>query len=99
MSDYSKREIDLIVTGIKQHIDDKDHNHEETLKKILTQTTKTNGRVNRLENWRAYLVGAWAVVSFIVIPGLAYIYTQEKTDLQNQIINNQEEIKDLLDNE
>ena len=30
--------------------------------KILDQTTKTNGRVGRLESWRSFLLGAWAMI-------------------------------------
>lgn len=95
-SEYSKREIDLIVEGIKTHIDEKDSVQDEKLDKILIQTTKTNGRVSNLENWRSYLVGAWAVISLIVIPTLTFIYFQDKYSLEEQVVENQQEIKKLL---
>lgn len=93
---YSKREIDFIIKGITDHIDSKDNAHEEMLNKILSQTTKTNGRVSSLENWRAYLVGAWAVVSLIVIPLFTYVYFQDQHTTNDRIVENQNEIKQLL---
>lgn len=44
--DYSNREIDSFMKEIHTKLD-----------LILTQTTKTNGRVNKLENWRSWVVG------------------------------------------
>lgn len=40
--------------------------------KILDQTTRTNGRVDRLESWRDKMTGAWLVLTFVspVIAGL-----------------------------
>lgn len=39
---------------------------------ILEQTTRTNGRVDRLESWRDKMTGAWLVVTFLspIIAGL-----------------------------
>lgn len=38
----------------------------ETLTRIETQTTKTNGSVANLKMWRAYIVGAVAVIGFFI---------------------------------
>lgn len=97
-NEYSKREIDLLIKGVKDHIDEKDSHQDEKLDKILTQTTKTNGRVSKLEGWRSILVGAWIVVSGFVIPLLIYISFIEKNQLKEQILENQEVINDLLIN-
>ena len=45
---------------------------EESLNKILFQTTTTNGRVSRLENWRAFITGGMAVITVILIPILTW---------------------------
>lgn len=38
---------------------------KDSLERIEQQTTKTNGRVNSLENHRSYLWGAWFAVVFL----------------------------------
>lgn len=63
--EYTKREIDLLITGIKEHISDV---VVRPLERIEIQTIKTNGRVNNLENWRGYTAGAIAVIIIVVIP-------------------------------
>ena len=57
---YSNREIDSFMKDIHDKLD-----------LILVQTTKTNGRVNKLENWKAWVVG-YAVAITPVVTWLAY---------------------------
>ena len=71
---YSNREIDRLFAEIKEQLDRIEH-----------QTTKTNGRVNNLENWRSLLLGGWAIITFLVIPILSYIYWEHNTRTQKQI--------------
>ena len=94
--EYSKREIDMIKENLKEEMLTSHKNIQEKLDLILSQTTKTNGRVNKLENWQSYLVGAWVVVSVFVIPTIIYVYTQDKNEQNSQIIDNQKEIKELI---
>lgn len=52
---YQKRELDYYFDELKQHLKKQD----ETLGRVEAQTTKTNGRVTKLEwNDKAFL---WAV--------------------------------------
>ncbi len=81
-----------------KNIKDNHVGFDKKLDEILEQTKKTNGRVSKLENWRAYLVGAWAVVSLVVIPAFTYVYFQDQRNLDERIVDNQKEIKELLKN-
>jgi len=38
------------------------------LKDILEQTKKTNGRVSQLENWKAFVLGAIAILTTLILP-------------------------------
>ena len=54
----------------------KDIKHiKETTIRIEQQVMKTNGRVSSLEKWRAYTVGAFAVVTALFIPIIIYFIT------------------------
>ena len=96
MENYSMREIDLIIKGVKDHIDSKDSAQDEKLDKILNQTMKTNGRVSKLEGWRSLLAGAWIVVSACVIPLLLYVALIEKSHIEKTLIQHQEIINTLI---
>ena len=56
-ANYSNRELNMRFEEIK-----------EKLETILQQTTKTNGRVSKLEQWRAYILGAVGIMVVLVIP-------------------------------
>lgn len=60
--EYSKREIDSFMQEIR-----------ETLIRIEAQTTKTNGRVSKLENWRGYITGGVSVIVIVLIPLLLMV--------------------------
>lgn len=44
-----------------------------SLDRIETQTTRTNGRVSRLEGWREWITGGIAAFSIILIPLFAWM--------------------------
>lgn len=55
-------ELQIMFDNLKATVTD---NHDDVIKvlsRIETQTTKTNGRVNRLELWRSLIIGGCIVV-------------------------------------
>lgn len=58
---------------------------KEKLSKVEVQTTKTNGRVNSLENWRELLIGGGAIMVLIVLPLISYIFITEIKTVQREI--------------
>lgn len=63
--DYSNREIDRMFLEI-----------QDALARIEGQTTKTNGRVSKLELWQSLVIGGLSVITIIVLPLLGYLFSQ-----------------------
>lgn len=83
--DYSKRELDIFFTDIKESLS----NLASKLELVFTQTTETNGRVNGLEWWKnAIIWGAGVAVTVIgiLIPVLySYLTLQTNAQIQTTI--------------
>lgn len=62
MENYSKPVLDIMFEDIKQQLD-----------RIEKQTTKTNGSVTTLKQWKAYITGAVSVIVIIGLPILGYL--------------------------
>ncbi len=58
---------------LKDIVESNFREHGLTLARIEAQTLKTNGRVNKLENWRSMLVGAWIVFTIILLPTAFFV--------------------------
>jgi hypothetical protein len=82
-SEFTNRELYLLLqktneTNLLQHqailssLENFHTNTNDTLAKLLTQTTRTNGRVTKLENWRSGIVACIALISFLIPITLGY---------------------------
>lgn len=90
--DKASSETLAMFSGLKELLDDRFKNLENLLRlhaeqnnkdnaAILQQTTKTNGRVNKLEKWRAILTGAWIVITAILTASWSIISSIIKNGL------------------
>ena len=71
--DYSKRELDILFNEIK-----------DQLNRIEAQTTKTNGSVSGLKQWKAYITGGFAIFAIIVLPSIGYLAYTLLQHVQNK---------------
>lgn len=77
--------LDAKFEDLKEYLGEKFKYNDQGHDRIETQTVKHNGRLKKLEMWRAGLIGAWAVASFVsiaVVPTVFYLYVKDiKADI------------------
>jgi len=65
-----KKEIIVRLDSLKELFLEKFDTNEKDHSNILTQTTKTNGRVTSLEDWKNKVIGALIMTNIIILPVL-----------------------------
>ena len=63
---YSKREIDQKFEQSGKISENFETDIRQSLTRIESQTTMTNGRVNKLERWQSYVIGFCACLSLLL---------------------------------
>ena len=71
---YSNRELDRIAKDLEERSVERHRDVMKELSEIKVQTLRTNGRVNKLEMWRALTTGAIIIISTVVIPLVVYAF-------------------------
>jgi len=69
------------ICGLKELFMEKFERNEEDHKAILEQTTKTNGSVRALQQWRSFMIGGITVISMFLIPIIIYLAVQVRTEI------------------
>lgn len=68
---------------LNRELDEKFTDIANALSRIEIQTTTTNGRVNKLENWKWFITGGISVITMIVVPLLTWaLYVLSTIDTQ-----------------
>ena len=96
MDDLTAREINTKFDTMEKSMTVTHDSITEKLDRILGQTTEHNHRMTKIELWRSYLIGAWAIVTFFVIPLVLYVNSVESDNLREQLHQNQVDIKEIL---
>ncbi len=64
VENYTKSEMNLIFEKMDNH-----HSAmEKQMDSIENQVKLTNGRVNKLENWRWFIMGGLGILSLLLVP-------------------------------
>ncbi len=75
-SQYANREIDAKFSNLLEHMKGFETDTADSLERILEQTTRTNGRVTKLERWQSYTLGFCAAISLLLIPVIIFLIEQ-----------------------
>lgn len=81
----SLKDLSYEVKTISDAIHNKDTGIMKILGEISEQTKKTNGRVNKIENWKAGIVAIVSLLSFVVPSAIGY-YVYRFDMINEQVI-------------
>lgn len=99
MENQDNMQVEVVLeklTGLEELIKEKFNQNAIEHESICKKQDHTNGDVTMLKLWRAYLVGAWAVCSIILVgimvPLLVNYFKNTSTDsIKRQVISAIEE--------
>lgn len=90
MPEKTINDLDKSISKIHSYFEE-----QGIVPRMHEQVKSTNGRVKKLELWKAYLVGAWCVASFVsiaVMPTFFYLYLQSvKAEINSSMHNDIDE--------
>ena len=70
---------------LKEFIGVKFDNNRKEHKELNANQKYTNGRVKRLEIWKAYMYGAWAVIALVFPVLFIYMMNSMESNLERKI--------------
>lgn len=70
------------IYGLKELFNEKFDYNDEQHKAILEQTTRTNGSVRALQQWRSFIIGGMTVISMFLIPIVIYLASNVQKDIE-----------------
>lgn len=98
MTPQTTGEINIVVSHLKEHINEKVNDINRELSSLTEQVKKTNGNVRRLQIWRSYILGALSVIVGVGVPLLVYVYKLETSEIRiKQIVVSS--IREVLKND
>lgn len=80
---YSNRELDHYFNDIREKFLGAIEEIAKDTKEIKIQTTKTNGRVTRLEHWRTAVLAAGGIITSVIIPYSVYYFLKLEAKVEN----------------
>jgi uncharacterized membrane protein len=77
------------ICGLRELFNEKFNQNSKDHELILEQTTKTNGSVRVLQQWRSFMLGGMTIISMFLIPIIIYLAAnirKDMDDIKHQIV-------------
>lgn len=82
--DFTARELGIMIKDLTSKIDEMKEENIKSHESLDKNQKYTNGQVRSLQLWRAYLVGAWAVLT-IITPIAWFLLMRSITEFNDKI--------------